>query len=204
MLIMVSGCCRTVRPAVPRGGDARTPAEQDAAAAEVHAVCVTPDSKIRINLGSAVLISETTALTAAHVIQCDGVPAVVLKFSGGERKASVTLVDVRGDIARLTLTEPLTSPGPARFGPTPPVDARVCLATAIPSRGRSCGEIGSYDDPPGDANHDAITEPGNSGSGVYDASGRLVGIVTHFRKCSNGQYCGGAYTTLAGRVWAVR
>jgi hypothetical protein len=35
--------------------------------------------------------------------------------------------------------------------------------------------------------------PGNSGSGVYDDEGRLVGIVTHKTPA------GGLFTSLAGR-----
>ena len=69
----------------------------------------------------------------------------------------------------------------------------VCSAVANPERRVQCGEVVEPLEH-GAAFHDTgISVPGNSGSGVFDVDGNLVGIVTHMylphlgsgRRCVN-------------------
>lgn len=200
------GCCTSESPPVaPVAGDGRSPAAQARAAAEVHHACVSEDGRVSLGFGSGVLVDETLVLTAGHVVKCDAKEsAIIVKFPEpvGDRAARVSVVDHDGDIAVLTLEEAVKL-APAKVGRRPRVDQRICLVTGIPSRERRCGDVQRWEEPPGDTRHDAVTEPGNSGSGVYDGAGRLVGIVTHYVTCRNGQICGGLFTALEGRPWAV-
>jgi hypothetical protein len=86
----------------------------------------------------------------------------------------------------------------AVYGPPPPLGAEVCEAPAKPARKHRCGEV----EPPrgGFESSTMIVEPGNSGSGVYDAYGHLVGIAVHMTFCGNGQICGSEYAPLLGRI----
>ena len=85
-------------------------------------------------------------------------------------------------------------------GERPAIGAEVCLVPVVPARGPQCGKVDSFDSIPGDVFHQATTKPGNSGSGVYDADGRLVGIVTHYRRPPAQ---GGAFSSLADRRWLL-
>lgn len=206
LVLLAPGCCGTgLRPAMPSSGEARTPVEQDIAAVIVVGACLTPEGRVTSSFGSGVLISDHAALTAAHVVTCpaEAATGVIVKFPGSEQHARVLVLDLEGDVARLDLEKPVAV-APARIGPRPELDDRVCVVASVPERGRRCGSVELLREPPGDVKHNAITMPGNSGSGVYDASGRLVGIVTHYAKLPNGQFYGGAFTSLEGRPWVLR
>jgi hypothetical protein len=105
------------------------------------------------------------------------------------------------DLASLhTVLDTFDPTYPIVHGPTPEYGARVCSTTAYPQFLRMCGDVQMPADPPGDLSHTIVTEGGNSGSGVYDAKGRLIGIITHRWSCQNGQLCGGKLATLEGFV----
>lgn len=201
-VVLAPGCCAGLR-AVQE--DSRTPDGQAMTAVEVVSACPVQDGRLVVSFGSGVIVSPRVALTAAHVVRCNGDThaAIVVRYPGGEVKARAVLLDLDGDVARLELAGPLRVE-PARIGPPPDIDDRVCLVASVPARGRRCGVVERYAAPPGNVRHDALTLPGNSGSGVYDEAGRLVGIVTHYSRCPNGQFCGGAFTSLEGRAWMFR
>ena len=175
---------------------------QSRAAVKVLSVCTIDGAKPRIALGSGVIVSSGYVMTAYHVVVCDGPVDIVVSLPDNT-VIEATLVgrNVTDDLARLQLDTDVPYPT-LRIGPPPRVGSRVCTAAAVPDRTRRCGDVQRVTGKaPGNIQHDGITEPGNSGSGLYDDQGRLVGIVTHLRLCaSTGQICGGSATSLRGRV----
>ena len=197
-LAAAAGCCDPpplVHPSDQAIG--RTADEQDRAAVEIRVVCV--GEQVSIGVGSGVQVSDTGVLTASHVVLCPGEASVIVKIDGGFMPAIVRAVDYEADIALLYLLMPVPSTRVA-LGHRPLVGERVCLVTAMPSRARGCGRVDSLEALPGDVRHDVLTEAGNSGSGVYDASGRLVGVVTHRAQ----KTVGGLFSSLEDRAWMVR
>ena len=77
----------------------------------------------------------------------------------------------------------------------------VCAATATPERGWSCGRVEMIATE-GDDNivHTARTMKGNSGGGVYDSLGRLVGIVTSMRVKDRPELGGSATSIRPGWI----
>jgi S1-C subfamily serine protease len=190
-LALVSGCCSRPAVQVPRG-----PAvTQQELAVEITRACAT-SSGVAVGFGSGALISESGVLTAGHVVFCPGVSTIVVTRPGAMHVAQVHSLDLEGDMAILVLDSKVPGVPVAKIGPRPKVRDRVCVATARPERARPCGMITGYDTLPGDVRHTARTVKGNSGSGVYDLKGRLVGIATH--ACRDGS-CG-MFTALEGRV----
>lgn len=173
---------------------------QMARAVRVARLCITSEG-MAVGFGSGVIYSKTEILTASHVVRCDGELVLkVVSASGDVYPVTVSALDERIDVARLKLG------GDASFGDIGRVDVgsvgigdSVCLAIGAPRRGYRCGIVSEWDSDPGNVQHGAVTEPGNSGSGVY-SGGRLVGIVTHYTRCLNGQYCGGLFSSLYRRV----
>jgi S1-C subfamily serine protease len=125
--------------------------------------------------GSAVAIGPRLVTTAAHVIPC-GRAALVLLTLGDGRKvpAYVSVTLEREDLAVLLPTVDVTEHrlrlAPARPGP-------ACFVAAAPARGIHCGRIARVY-AGGVIVHTATTAHGNSGAGLFDSSGALVGIVT--------------------------
>lgn len=136
--------------------------------------------------GSGVAVGPEIILTAAHVVTCSGrdVPLVVATLPSGESYfARVSRVDVAADLARLTV-EPGGPPLAGLVANVRPAEItrgeEVCSATASPARARQCGAVVDVAVDFGVAFRDTGESiSGNSGSGVYDRGGRLVGIVTH-------------------------
>lgn len=193
---MVVGC----RP--PSGDTARTPAWQVAEAATLSVLCSDGSMKA----GSGVLIGPDRLLTASHVVACgDGDPMlIIVELHGASTLAGVEVMSTGADIARLQTLDKLEFFA-VLIGPKPEIGDTVCVAAGAPlGRTRRCGPVERFDaDASGDIVHAVVTEPGNSGAGVYDAEGRLVGILSHYRTCVNGQLCGGKATSLDGRAWIL-
>ncbi len=148
--------------------------------------------------GSGVVISSTQVLTALHVVAEAECSYFIELADGTKRAVFVEMAWAPFDVARLSLYPGSLFPYTRlQTGPVPEPGEDVCIVSAIPQRTRRCGEVQYYQSPtPGDIGHTAITEPGNSGSGVYDGYGRLVGTVTHLLHCVNGQICGGRFASL--------
>jgi hypothetical protein len=70
-------------------------------------------------------------------------------------------------------------------------DETVCVSVAIPSRRRRCGTVDGIDGRQVYASY--VADYGNSGAGVYDKYGRMVGVITRMVPCSNGQICGSIF-----------
>ncbi len=150
--------------------------------------------------GSAVIVSSSQVLTAFHVVD-DPACMYSVEYPDASRVAMrVEAVWQPLDVARLTtLTGTFKEPPILGIGVAPLPGDTVCIVSAIPHYARSCGEVQWYGGPidkAGNLRHDALTQPGNSGAGVYDRRGLLVGILTHYGRCVNGQFCGGRATSI--------
>lgn len=175
-------------------------AEYDSAVG-IEVVCMG----MTIGYGSGVIVSPSQVLTAAHVVATPGCEIQVHTAKGDIVPMVLEASAPAADVARLATKElylfnalPFTVAGP------PDVGDDVCLTTAWPVRGRRCGQVQRRRSLDGQFFHDAVTEPGNSGSGAYDTAGRLVGIVVTLHTCrATGQICGGGISPLADIMWIL-
>lgn len=191
-----SGCFTAAHPR--RNIDA-----QYNAAVSIDRVCITKDG-FMLSGGSGVIVDAKHVITAGHVATEKGVCSfTATSFDGKKRVMWAKKVMPAVDLAVLEIgvgVSPFVTT-PVDIGSYPSVGERVCALHAWPSWGRKCGEVQPYSTTPqADLVFFAVIDHGNSGSGVYDSRGRLVGIVTRLTECSNGQYCGGTASTLEGRV----
>jgi S1-C subfamily serine protease len=174
-----------VVPAQPRGY-----AERERAAVRVDVACNVYglpgfddqphyDDGTMIHIGSGVVFDERHVLTAAHVVACPTLPGVVLTtYDGRHLIAVVTREDVTADVAvlelatadRLHLDIAPPTRAPVLLGST------VCAEAADPQHETHCGAVEYVSDTTVRATFLALH--GNSGAGVYDLAGRLVGLVT--------------------------
>lgn len=187
-------------------------AERYIEAVEISAVCIQDDGAgggaIVGRGGSGVIVSRTRILTAAHVAASHGMFCVysATTIDGKERmiQPAVELPDL--DLAAMTILdgEAPFDFSPLAYGGKPMLGDTVCAAVAVPWRGHKCGEVQPDSTAPGDIKFIIVVEPGNSGSGVYNARGELIGIVTHRFFCSQSrQTCGGKAASLEGHVDAL-
>lgn len=186
--MIASGCIHL--PAMepqPRGYLAR---ERAAVAITVECAWGAPRT------ASGVAISERHILTAAHVTECPTIPTIRVWFfdADGEvdrqsRFAVVEREDLDSDVA---LIEVFAQNNIGR-GYVPPTLSREvevgCAVLAFPKREVKCGEFLSQ------STLDVSTRSGNSGSGVYDQDGALVGIV------SSSLASGSTYVARVNETW---
>jgi len=145
-------------------------------------------------MGSGVIVSDDTIMTAAHVVDCEG---VILVRTGLEQEsiATVTKINKERDIA--VLNAPGVTGPTLTFGPKPLPGDKLCVSPGWPNRNRNCGEVYYEEGGPGHGiRFSAIVQPGNSGAGVYNTHDQLVGILTILTVCGNSQYCGAGATAL--------
>ena len=209
----VLSACSCGRTAIPQDSSVPPPSgwsvsEADAAAVVVSMTCMTSDGAIMgpIVLGSGVIVSSRRVLTAAHVAAYSVCAYSVTTNRGVVIPVDIEILSPQLDIARLVAPKDSFTLTPVTLGPVPDPGEEICISSAVPSREWVCGDVQLYRARlPGDVRHTGITQKGNSGSGVYDRTGRLIGIVTHLTECSGGykQICGGKVTSLEGREWWV-
>jgi S1-C subfamily serine protease len=146
--------------------------------------------------GTGVITSKRTILTAGHVVDS---PCFMTATVGGKPYAFVvTRLWKDRDVAELTTFVDLPYV-PVSIGPPLAPGEYAFVVAAMPRPLRKQGMV-QYYRPEKPLDHividDVVIEPGNSGSGVYDKHGRLVGILTRYGTCINGQYCDGQYSSL--------
>ncbi len=194
-MILVGGCVHEAR-----GRDAEVALESSV---RISILCADAGGGY-LSFGSGVVVNDHTILTAAHVaVDPPGKTCLrtAMMINGGTYLLAPGKALPARDLASLVpALHPFAPTYPVVYGPPPVYGSRVCAMTAYPQFVWRCGETQLTAEPPGDLAHTIIVEGGNSGAGVYDTWGRLVGIVTHRWACSNGQLCGGKLATLEGYV----
>lgn len=177
--------------------------EQQSRAVELRVLCgsftniiETQSGSIEMKFaaGSGVIVGPHRILTAAHVPACsDGRVGIVWARLGA------TVVDLGKwtpvsvdhyytpdrDIASLYV-EPDTGYGPIEFRDSVLEHESVCASFAYPTRHYDCGPFKRYITPMEGTNAilGIAVVGGNSGSGLFDRGGRLVGIITAETLCN--------------------
>jgi S1-C subfamily serine protease len=195
LLIANSGC------AYSSVLDGRAPMQRFEQAVQIQISCVEGTKAYR-SFGTGVIVNSRTLFTAAHVgaLRPGAVCVWVAVMSHGRRYMVTPYVSIpKVDLASMRSVEPFAPTYPVTFG-RPAFAKHVCAATAFPMWMHRCGDVQTTEPPPGDLAHTIIVEPGNSGSGVYNDDGELIGVITHLTTCVNGQICGGRAATLYGHV----
>lgn len=187
--------------------------EEMSLAVRIDVACKMPNDELVTYIGSGVIVSRNRVLTAYHVVDCydetrkltGKVLAIVATREDGARPMSVEVAMHHADVARLKLVDNAprfphvthhVAKAPFPFGD-------VCIATLYPKKEHKCGSMRPMvRDLPGDLEHNAPTIPGNSGSAIYDGTGKLVGIVTHYLSFA-GIPLGGRATSLYALRWIV-
>lgn len=184
---------------------------QETAIVEVQVSCTehdpfaTDDSPNNFNdivwsekSGSGVILDERHVLTANHVTSCPVIPEVRLGLANGTvRQAMVEKESYDKDVSELVLASTDNfgfGIAPPSIVPSPAIGEPLCLASSLPTRGWSCGNIEEIKD--GRVRFGAISKHGNSGSAVYDVEGHLIGIMTDIVKCPDGRPECGTQATL--------
>jgi hypothetical protein len=192
-MVVIATCSSCVRHATRR-----TPAEQAGRAVVVAQACRIQSNPPLwgVYRSSGVRIDAEHVLTAWHSVNCyndkgrpepvfiadpkatrafrvEG-PTLVFDAAAGAVEATIERADVEHDVVRLRV------PRDSRFArPVRPADVgshdAVCAETAWPTPGRRCGRVTAVVDWGFVTGFDVV--PGNSGSAVYDAFGRIVGII---------------------------
>lgn len=208
LFVVIATCSSCAMTQMHANGLPRAPQAQLGSTYLITTWCVDDATYPAIGLGrqsgSAVMVDAHHLLTALHVVQCDagGSPAVTVTSSNGMRfNAHVQREWEQKDIAQLYVHFEL--PGlSAQIGAVPPPGAGLCAHVAYPGFGATCGEAVSVspDRPDSDVEMTMPIQHGNSGGGVYDSAGRLVGIVTRLVPCATSltESCGGRMSSLAG------
>ena len=175
--------------------------ERDARTVSIERLCVDSDPfktgvmpGLSGGRGSGVIMDSRTILTALHVVECPYLRDIHVTTSTGKRvRATIDRSWPDRDIVRLIVDakDGFGDVAPLAIGRPPEVGTVVCTASAVPERGESCGPMSGYSETPTcpsqkdgsgvwchDTLYDAIAISGNSGSGMYDEAGALVGILT--------------------------
>lgn len=189
-------------------GSRRSAIQQHNAVVLIKTTC--PDGNS--HHGSGVLVSEDRVLTANHVAQCDMIPGFglyadpthleVFLSDDARSSATVELTIPGADVARLKLAKAIPEYfSGVEIGAPPVVGDRICEVSAVPRILYRCGE--AQQAASGRIAFGFMTEFGNSGSGVYNTKGQLVGIVTNLIRCQQGIPCAGFGAALAGYAWLI-
>lgn len=170
LFMSLNGCTRP--PSVPK---AKNKYEQLDRAVTVQVNCLNT-----AGWGSGVVITKRLILTAGHVVnRCRHPFTIGVLANGDEVALKVRVVSKVQDAAVLEADEDLHF-NPVKMGRVKVGDA-VCIAPAQPHRVYTCGHVEDIFEGLRKFNilFDMTAVQGNSGSGIYNDSGELVGIVTH-------------------------
>lgn len=184
---LAHGCAQVPLPSMPSAPDASD------VVAVVEVACVSGGSAW-VQTGSGAAVGPHRVLTAAHVLDCGGhAPQAVLVRPLGQVEGNARVLDPgdphMADAALLETEAPFRAW--AEVAPADPVAGQpVCMRAGDPVPKVSCGlaipmplvriedelRTGHYAYRAFPVATPEFAVPGNSGSGVFDAAGQLVGI----------------------------
>lgn len=213
--VLTCGSCVVLRvPDTTQGSVWRTPAQQVNADVDIGVTCGDGTQ----HTGTGVVVSPTQVVTALHVASCPdhGTPLIMVSLDDNAWRMMVVEVQLPGiDVARLSMWSPYfaRNTSPVVIGPRPVTGDRLCEAAAEPRWTYRCFiaqppmvyDDGLGSDIPATGRKilvDGTIEHGNSGSGVYDARGRLVGILVTAGPCEE-YMCEGGVAPLQGEPWLI-
>lgn len=182
----------------------RSTLEQFKASLVIHVVCQTPKGVQTGMLGSGVITGDTSMLTAYHVVDDPNCIYFAVDYHGVRRVLTPRHESKQLDISEFAVSPPFAADlvNEIDIGDRPVVGERVCSVSRFPNVSRFCGEVSPVEHGPSmDLEWYGVVEPGNSGSGVYNAQGHLVALTTRVRICSNGQYCFAYGSSLVYAPW---
>ncbi len=162
----------------------RTQTERLDNAAEITAVCTSPRGG-SLSIGSGVVIGADRVLTAWHVAgDCKDTLVVYVRTRTWRRQATLSKSWPQRDVVLLKMQQALDTVRPVSVAQVNAGDA-VCTAVATPQLGSNCGTLIRKFETICPNNtwcnniaFSALVIQGNSGGGIYDARGALVGLVT--------------------------
>ena len=210
LLSVFSTCCTPRHTEHTRSSTVRSIGEEHAMAVTIVAACVGDDGSVMFGpIGSGVVVAPTEILTADHVVLAGDTHHMKCSLSATDAWGSVHPLyvqqqDEKLDVARMGTLVPFAPYYPISLAEPPPPGARVCSAVPFPYAVRRCGDVQFFrnTDEGADLSWTSVVEHGNSGSGLYDEAGHLIGIVVQLVPCEGG-ICGGRATTIARVPWIL-
>jgi hypothetical protein len=210
LAMVVASTCSSCASAPPLSAIGRTRPQMHWASVTLRVKCPLSG----MSYGSGVVYGKKV-ITAGHVASCRErlSPTIEVSPEPGSWYAArdvITLghydmttgIFLGSDIASMTVDGLDTWNPPVAIVAQPKIGDTVCAATGmVPAPALRCGTV-----QPSVANDDIIdvdihVEPGNSGAGVYNSNGNLVGIVVRFTTCFGGSLpCDGRAT----EIWRYR
>lgn len=220
LTITTSVCCgarMTTAPCPPPPDLNAHADDEDDRALGVYVWC--PDGSYEpVRSGSGVIHFGDVALTAFHVVSCatpvgayvdggDPVPRVLIQptaiqvqdADAHRYRARIMSYAPADDMAWLLLDAD-TGRQPFHVA-EPPAQGFVCFSTGHPQRERHCGRVEASGGRDTGIHFLTPAVPGNSGSGIYDEAGRLVGLVTRCDSTDCKDVHSGYGSGLVGSDW---
>lgn len=160
-----------------------------------------PPIVLQSGRGSGVRIGGHSILTAEHVVDCPvGVAKVTVKDVESRVHDARVVATLSADVARLEVDD---LPTMSRLAiAAPELGTQACAVVGVPEPGRVCGEIEPSRTSPGPGRLRVrfVAEHGNSGAGVFNEEGVLIGILVYLFPCKgtdgNEQVCEAGVTAL--------
>lgn len=182
LVAVLSGCNQWVRP-TPYPADTRNSFEQQLATVSVQSSCDPFDDGGKLHVGSGVMVSDWQVLTAFHVGNCSSsIPTIRVTTADGTWRFAYEKSWPSVDVIRLQLssadsiTPRLVPPAIRDYALTQ--DEPLYINAGKPSWelivGGATGD--SFGEDLQTFTYGADTQSGNSGAGIYDFEGSLVGI----------------------------